>query len=145
MVVNKRKKVVKYRGSGTHGGGAKKKRRGAGNRGGRGMAGSGKRADQKKPSIIQEYGNSYFGKKGFRRPQKVLVKKEVFNIDMLNKLADKGRLKKEGELYLVENGKVLSRGSPRYKFNIKCGISKKAVEKIKGFGGIVNETNKSSV
>ena len=65
MTTNKRKKVVKYRGSHTHGGGAKKKRRGAGHRGGRGMAGSGKRADQKKPTILKLYGNSYFGKKGF--------------------------------------------------------------------------------
>ena len=41
-----------------------KKRRGAGNRGGRGMAGSGKRADQKKPTILKLYGSSYFGKRG---------------------------------------------------------------------------------
>ena len=67
---SKRKKVNKYRGSQTHGGGAKKKRRGAGNRGGRGMAGSGKRADQKKPSILKEYGNRYFGKRGFRSKNK---------------------------------------------------------------------------
>ena len=46
MSVNKTKKVGKYRGSKTHGGGHMKKRRGAGNRGGRGMAGTGKRADQ---------------------------------------------------------------------------------------------------
>ena len=48
---NKVKKVRKFRGSHTHGYGSKKKHRGAGSRGGRGMAGSGKRADQKKPSI----------------------------------------------------------------------------------------------
>lgn len=144
MVVNKRKKVVKYRGSMTHGGGAKKKRRGAGNRGGRGMAGSGKRADQKKPSIINKYGNTYFGKRGFRRPQKKLEKQEIFNIDDLNKMVENGKLKKEGDLYLVEKGKVLSRGVVKYKFNVKCGISKKAVEKIKSFGGIINEFKKSS-
>ena len=62
MTVNKRKKVTRYRGSKTHGGGAKKKRRGAGNRGGRGMGGSGKRADSKKPSL---WGAKYFGKHGF--------------------------------------------------------------------------------
>ena len=54
MTVNRRKKVVKQRGSHTHGWGSKKKHRGAGNRGGRGMAGSGKRADQRKPSILKE-------------------------------------------------------------------------------------------
>ena len=47
-MIIRRKKVNKYRGSQTHGSGAKKKRRGAGNRGGRGMAGPGKIGDQKK-------------------------------------------------------------------------------------------------
>ena len=51
MTVNKRKKNSRQRGSHTHGWGAMKKHRGAGNRGGRGAAGSGKRADSKKPSI----------------------------------------------------------------------------------------------
>ena len=58
MVVNKLKKKVKYRGSKTHGCGSMKKRRGAGHRGGRGAAGSGKRGDAKKPSIWNE---KYFG------------------------------------------------------------------------------------
>src|SRR3989338_2045713 len=61
MPANKQKKVVRYRGSHTHGGGAKKKRRGAGNRGGRGMAGSGKRAGQIKPTILTTFGNSIIG------------------------------------------------------------------------------------
>jgi len=65
MTTHKRKKVVKYRGSHTHGGGAKKKRRGAGNRGGRGLAGSGKRAHHKKQLIFKLFGKDYFGKKGF--------------------------------------------------------------------------------
>ncbi len=59
----KRKKVTKYRGSKTHGGGSMKKRRGAGSRGGRGRAGSGKKGDVKKPSYWHEY--PYSGKKGF--------------------------------------------------------------------------------
>ena len=58
------------RGTSSHGWGSKKKHRGAGHRGGKGMAGSGKRADQKKPTILNLYGNDYYGKKGFRRPQK---------------------------------------------------------------------------
>ena len=48
MVINKSKKKLKYRGSKTHGCGSMKKRRGAGHRGGRGAAGSGKRGDTKK-------------------------------------------------------------------------------------------------
>lgn len=73
-MIIKRKKSERYRGSQTHGGGAKKKRRGAGNRGGRGMAGSGKRADQKKPTILKNYGNSYFGKRGFSSKSKKVIK-----------------------------------------------------------------------
>ena len=63
MPVNKRKKATRFRAKTTHGYGSMKKNRGAGNRGGRGMAGSGKRADQKKPTILKLYGNEYFGKK----------------------------------------------------------------------------------
>ena len=66
MPVHKRKKVTKQRGSKTHGWGSMKKHRGAGNRGGRGKAGTGKRADTKKPTIINLFGaKGYFGKKGF--------------------------------------------------------------------------------
>src|SRR3989338_838237 len=63
MTVNKRKKSNRYRGSKTHGCGSMKKRRGAGNKGGRGMAGAGKRGDSKKPSL---WGERYFGKFGFK-------------------------------------------------------------------------------
>ena len=54
----KEKKVRKMRGSRSHGHGDKKKR-GAGQRGGRGIAGTGKRGDSKKPSINVK---NYFGK-----------------------------------------------------------------------------------
>src|SRR3989338_2684643 len=80
MTINKRKKNTRQRGKTTHGWGARKKHRGAGNRGGRGMAGSGKRADQKKPSILKEYGNTYFGKFGFKIPQK--IKKQIKEINI---------------------------------------------------------------
>ena len=63
MVVRKRKKNSRQHGSTTHGWGAMKKHRGAGNRGGRGLAGTGKRADQMKPLHWKE---RYFGKLGFR-------------------------------------------------------------------------------
>ena len=49
---------------GTHGGGARKKRKGSGHRGGIGMSGSGKRADHKKTLVNKKHGHSYFGKKG---------------------------------------------------------------------------------
>src|SRR3990172_2450527 len=82
MVVNKRKKSGRYRGSQTHGGGAKKKRRGAGNRGGRGNAGSGKRADQKKPSNWDE---KYFGKSGFTSKSR-RQKDDIINLNILEEM-----------------------------------------------------------
>jgi large subunit ribosomal protein L15 len=97
----KRKKVTKYRGSKTHGCGSMKKRRGAGNRGGRGMAGTGKRGDAKKPSIRHK---SYFGKHGFtpkRYTRKIGINVHELRGDKVNleemgidKLLGKGRAPK---------------------------------------------------
>jgi large subunit ribosomal protein L15 len=63
MTHNKEKKTADKRGEWTHGWGAKKKHRGAGHRGGRGLAGSGKRGDAKKPRYWKD--KKYFGKNGF--------------------------------------------------------------------------------
>ena len=46
--VKRRRKSRRFRGSHTHGRGFKKKARGSGHRGGVGMAGTGKRGDQRK-------------------------------------------------------------------------------------------------
>ena len=63
---HKRKKVTRMHGlkMGTHGWGARKKHKKSGHRGGIGMAGTGKRADQKKTLVTKLYGNKYFGKQG---------------------------------------------------------------------------------
>ena len=149
-MIIKRKKVTRYRGSQTHGGGAKKKRRGAGNRGGRGMAGSGKRADQKKPTILKLYGNSYFGKVGFTSKNKKKI--NPINIRTIeNKLYSwlkNGMLKKENDIIkinLKEIGynKLLSRGKPKNKFDIEVEYaSKNAIEKIQKSGGKINVINR---
>ena len=65
MTVNKRTKSSRFRGSHTHGWGAKKKHRGAGNRGGKGGASTGARSDAKKPSVWAIEG--FFGKHGFKK------------------------------------------------------------------------------
>ena len=95
MVHKKRKKLSRYRGSHTHGGGSKKKRRGAGNRGGRGKAGSGKRGDAKKPSFWKI--KDYAGKHGFTSLRK--IKFEALNISDLNqrinRWAKEGKAKKD--------------------------------------------------
>ena len=141
MTINKRKKVSRYRGSMTHGGGSKKKRRGAGNRGGKGMAGSGKRSDSKKPSLWK---NKYFGKYGF-------VSKNTKNIDAINiNYLEENLLKlpqdavgKENDFFSVDLkklgfNKLLSTGNETNKYKIKVSYaSKKAIEKIKNNGGEV--------
>ena len=142
MTVNKRKKNIRMRGTKTHGWGAKKKHRGAGSRGGKGMAGSGKRSDTKKPSIWKE---KYFGKFGF-------VSKRVKNIKAVNisfldknvdKLESKKFLNKENGFFSIDMeklgfNKLLSSGSVSNKYKIKIPFaSKKAIEKIKNSGGII--------
>lgn len=142
MTVNKRKKVVKYRGSKTHGGGSMKKRRGAGNRGGRGAAGSGKRADTKKPSIWKE---KYFGKHGFKSKSAKSI--NPTNIEYLeaniHKLVSKEQASKENDFFSVDLEKVgfnklLGTGKVTNKYKVKVSYaSENAIEKIKSNGGEV--------
>ncbi len=141
MTINKRKKVSRYRGSMTHGGGSKKKRRGAGNRGGKGMAGSGKRSDSKKPSLWK---NKYFGKYGF--VSKNTKKINAININYLEEnllTLPQGAVGKENGFFSVDLkklgfNKLLSTGKATNKYKIKVSYaSKKAIEKIRSNGGEV--------
>ena len=143
MTINRRKKNVKQRGRNSHGWGSKKKHRGAGHRGGRGMAGTGKRADQKKQSIIVEIGlNTYFGKHGFRR-RGGIPKPEIINLEQiqnhLEKWTKEGKIK-DNTLNLTElgYGKLLSKGNLKTKLKIVVKeTSNSALEKIKKIGGEV--------
>lgn len=124
------------RGYKSHGWGAKKKHRGSGNRGGFGMAGTGKRADTKKPTIINDYGNDYFGKRGFVVPKSISY--EAINLKDLNVLAEKYSLK--GEIKLEDYGyqKLLAVGKLNYPLKITVKMaSPKAIEKVKNTGGSV--------
>ena len=127
----KRKKSNRMRGTKTHGHGSKKKWRGAGNRGGRGMAGSGKRADQKKTYILRYYGTKYFGKHGFHSINKKTI--NIINLDELNNLD-----KEEINLKELGYDKLLGRGniSKKIKVHVRYA-SKSAIEKIKEKGGEV--------
>ena len=141
MVVNKRKKNSRQRGSHTHGWGAKKKHRGAGNRGGRGMAGSGKRADTIKPSLWKE---DYFGKKGFIK-KGIIEKISAVNINEIegkfDKLAKDKMIYKEGDAYAIDISKIgynklLGSGNVTRKYKITAKYaSKNIIEKIKKAGG----------
>ena len=141
MTVNKRKKSNRYRASMTHGKGSKKKRRGSGNKGGKGMAGTGKRSDNKKPSIWKDV--NYFGKHGFvSKCNKDVRAVNIGHIEEnIDKLISQGLISKDGGFFLVELeklgfNKLLSDGPITNKFKIKAAYaSKKAVDKIKESGG----------
>ncbi len=66
MVVRFRRKVVKRRGSRTYGYGSSKKHRGKGSKGGKGLAGSGKKGQQKKIMLMLK--GYAIGKRGFKTP-----------------------------------------------------------------------------
>lgn len=130
MTVNKRSKKSRYRGSHTHGGGSKKKRRGAGNRGGRGKAGSGKKADQK-ATLYKKKG--YFGKKGFTSRTK---KQKAINLTKLNTLAKEAKL-----INLTELGYNKLLGSGTISKPIQVQVEKataKAIKKIESAKGSVS-------
>ncbi|MBA3064076.1 50S ribosomal protein L15 [Candidatus Woesearchaeota archaeon] len=145
MTTYKKRKNRNMRGSQTHGWGAKKKHRGAGSRGGRGMAGTGKRGDAKKPCIWKD--TKYFGKYGFKRPKKITIKIKAINLKTIEQsiesLLSKKLIEKKNDSYVIDLkklgfNKVLSTGKITKKFNIKCDYaSKKAVEKIKESGGSI--------
>ncbi|MBI2148089.1 50S ribosomal protein L15 [Candidatus Woesearchaeota archaeon] len=147
MTVHKRRKYSRMRGTHTHGWGAKKKHRGAGNRGGRGMAGSGKRADQKKPTILQIYGNEYFGKHGFHRPQKLVKKIKAVNLDNLQNKLDvylsRKLITKEKDFYVVDieklgYQKLLGGGKLNVKLKITAPyFSAQAIKKVEEIGGVI--------
>ncbi|HLC88562.1 MAG TPA: uL15m family ribosomal protein [Candidatus Nanoarchaeia archaeon] len=136
MVVHKRKKVTKYRGkgSGTHGCGARKKRRGAGSRGGKGRAGTGKRAGHKKNFFEVTIGRE----KGFKLHRKSV---KAINVGDLERLASK---QNTGSGHITLNlrelgySKLLGAGSINRKITVYvAGYSAKAEEKIKAAGGEV--------
>lgn len=146
----KRKKNSRQRGSKTHGWGAMKKHRGAGNKGGRGKAGTGKRSDCRKPSV---WGiEKYFGKDGFT-PIGGSKYLSTCNIETLEqkyqKLLKEGMIKEEKgavtvDLQQLGVEKLLSRGHPTKKWNITVKqASAHAVEKIKEKGGQVTVTLQS--
>ncbi len=146
MKLKKKRKSKRMRGKGTHGWGARKKHQGSGHRGGCGMAGSGKRADQKKTLVIKLYGNKYFGKQGFtsrgteRRLNKVI---NVGDIEREFESTIKKFGNKEGTLDLSDY-KILGGGEIKRKVTIKAfTASESAREKVEKAGGkIILEENR---
>ena len=131
MVVHRRKKITKRRGTRTYGCGSHKKKRGGGSRGGRGKAGRFKH----KKSWVMRYEPDYYGKVGFKIPPK--AKKEIKaitlrDIDVLAKKLNKT------EIDLSELGydKVISTGNLTQPLTIKAKkFVEKAKQKIENAGG----------
>lgn len=130
MKFKKRRKSGRRHGSQTAFRGAKERTRGSGNQGGKGMSGTGKRADQRKTFVINlTGGNNYFGKdKALRRG---IIRKKL-NVINLNDISLK--YKDANEIDLT-GYKILGDGELTIKAKIKASAaSKSAVEKIKQAG-----------
>jgi len=144
MTINKRSKNSRFRGSHTHGWGAKKKHRGAGNRGGKGNSSTGARSDAKKPSVWGIPG--YFGKRGFKK-KNIPITHVAITIKSLEENAKRWehdkKIKTEAGALTVDLGalgytKLLATGHATRKWKILVQHAvPNAVEKIKEAGGSV--------
>ncbi len=144
MKTKKRTKSSRAHGRkmGSHGWGARKKHKKTGHRGGKGMSGSGKRADHKKTLVTKLYGGNYFGKqgitsKGTKRDTRKRINLRDIELN-LNSYMKKGFAKKTGDSFEVNLGKykILGKGNIKTKFILKASeASKSALEKVKKAGG----------
>ncbi|MBI4441169.1 uL15 family ribosomal protein [Candidatus Woesearchaeota archaeon] len=143
MTVNKRAKNSRHRGSKTHGWGDKKKHRGSGHRGGTGNAGSGKKADCKKPRFWKD--PYYFGKFGFVRQNTITVRD--VNLQTLETraqfLLSNQRIEEKDGAYVADLSKLgydklLSKGLVTRKWHITArSASASAKKKVEEAGGSV--------
>lgn len=139
-MATKRAKRSRIRGTTTCGYGYKKKHRGKGSKGGKGMSGTGKRSGQKHTYVLK-YFPGYFGKKGFTTEKNTKIRFYTINLstigEKLNTFLKQGIAKKTGtniELDLT-GYKILSGGSVGTKIKIKASaFSKKAIEKLEKEG-----------
>jgi len=127
---------------GSHGWGARKKHKKSGHRGGKGMSGSGKRADHKKTLVTKLFGNTYFGKQGVTSRKTQRDTRQRINLGQIQlNLATylkKAIARKVGTGYEVSlpNYKILGNGEIKDKMIIFAKeASKSALEKIKKVGG----------
>ncbi|MCQ2964194.1 MAG: 50S ribosomal protein L15 [archaeon] len=140
-MIRKQRKINKMRGSRSNGGGCTKKRRGAGHKGGKGKAGAGKH--HWTTTVIEN--KNYFGKHGFKRPQKTIYKYYPVNLGFLNDKAEQfveeGKATKEGDVIVIDvtelgYNKVLANGYLTAPLTIKAPeFSESAVAKIEEAGG----------
>ncbi|MEK6858847.1 MAG: uL15 family ribosomal protein [Nanoarchaeota archaeon] len=154
MSYRKRRKSSRYPGSKTHGRGRKNRTRGLGNRGGRGMSGTGKRGDQKKTLIIKLYGGDYFGKEprgaGTREKKKTKSLSLATLKTQLRMLVEKGKAREVKGTYEVnlEDYKIVGNGTLDLKMHIKAKSAsagaRQAVERAGGSLVVTSEKEKAN-
>jgi len=128
----KRKKIVKLRGSRTCGWGSAKKHRGAGSRGGRGLAGTKKH----RKFWVMKNMPEHIGKRGFKSLTQRKLKQALKTINLRDivKLTDK----KDIDLIKLGYDKVLGAGHVEKPLKIRARFfTKTAEEKIIKAGGRV--------
>ena len=140
-MIRTKRKINKQRGSRSNGGGCTKKRRGAGNKGGKGKAGM--RKQHWTWTVIHD--PDHFGKHGFKRPQKMIKKINTVNLSYLEEHAEdlvaRGKASKEGDAFVIDvtelgYDKVLAKGKITKAFKISAPqFSASAIEKIEELGG----------
>ena len=124
----KRKKVVKMRGSKTHGYGSKKKHRGGGSKGGKGQAGQFKH----KKTFFKRWGKEKQPRFKSLEHRNIRSKEKAINLGDLIRLTDKNEIDAADFGY----GKVLSEGILEKPVTIKAKkFSGRAKEKIEKAGG----------
>ncbi len=136
MTARFRRKMSRMRGSKSHGWGGKKKHRGGGSQGGKGMSGLLKH----KKSWMIKYEPEHFGRIGFKLPQPVARKKEQDKAITLRDLDILAKKIGKTEINLLELGyrKIISSGRLTQPLVIKCEkVTGRAKQKIEESGGKV--------
>lgn len=141
-MAHKDRKIRSKRGTRTCGWGNTQKHRGAGSRGGRGMAGSKKH----KWCRISKYYPDHFGHRGFKNHSSKVRDKAINLCDLernLEMFVKEGKVTVEGEKYIVNltalgYDKLLGSGKISSKMDIIAkSFSKKAKEKVEENGGSI--------
>ncbi len=126
-----RKKTTRIRGARTCGWGFRQKHKGHGNKGGFGMAGTGKRGDHKKQSTEMNADGKYFGKQGVT--SRGTKRKHVEKINLLD--IKENIFKKNGDKINLKKHTILGIGEG-FKAEITANkASKTAIEKMEKAGG----------
>jgi ribosomal protein L15 len=106
------------------------------------MAGTGKKADQKKPSIWKD--TKYFGRHGFYSRYKKLRAINIFYIEQhFEMLSKDGKIKKEADFHVInlkdlKADKLLGSGTVTRKYKIiAMQVSEPAKAKLAEKGGVV--------